>query len=212
VLEGEADAGTRQRDAGEDFVAVAELGGLGAQELAARRGVEVQVGDRHRGARRARRGLDRPGGLAFGMDRARVRRAAAARGDRQARDRGDRGERFAAKSHRRHALEVLQAGNLAGGVAREGERQLACGDALAVVLHLDALDAARLEADGHRCGAGVQAVLEQLLQHRGRPLHHLAGGDLAHQQLGQEPNLSRLRAHAAATSTGVPPVMRTSSS
>ena len=43
-----------------------------------------------------------------------------------------------------------------------------------------------VEAHRHAGRAGVEAVLEQLLQHRGRPLDHLAGGDLAHQQLGQE--------------------------
>src|SRR6266513_6107194 len=53
VLERKRDFGARQRDAPEELVAVAELGGFAAQELAARRRVEVQVGDRHRGARRA---------------------------------------------------------------------------------------------------------------------------------------------------------------
>src|SRR2546422_3808073 len=60
VLERKRDFGMRQRDAPEELVAVAELGGFAAQELAARRRVEVQVSDRHRGARRACRGLAAP--------------------------------------------------------------------------------------------------------------------------------------------------------
>jgi hypothetical protein len=34
-------------------------------------------------------------------------------------------------------------------------------------------------------GAGVQRVVHQLAHHRGRALHHLAGGDLADQFVGQ---------------------------
>ena len=57
VLQEESDIGTRQRDALEDAFAMPELGGLGAQELAPRGGVEVQVGHRHRGAGLPRSGL-----------------------------------------------------------------------------------------------------------------------------------------------------------
>ena len=34
-------------------------------------------------------------------------------------------------------------------------------------------------------GAGVERVVDQLAHHRGRPLDHLAGGDLADQFVGQ---------------------------
>ena len=57
VLQEESDIGTRQRDALEDAFAMPELGGLGAQELAPRGRVEVQVGHRHRGAGLPRSGL-----------------------------------------------------------------------------------------------------------------------------------------------------------
>ena len=77
-------------------------------------------------------------------------------------------------------------------MAREREAEVGGADALAVVLDLDALRAACVERDGDGVRAGVEAVLEQLLQHRCRPLDYLAGGDLADQQLGQDPD----RAHA----------------
>ena len=56
-------------------------------------------------------------------------------------------------------------------------------DARAVVVHLHALHAALGEGHLDLGGAGIQAVLEQFFQHRGRPLDHFAGRDLAHQQL-----------------------------
>ena len=68
-LSSEGDAGARERDAAEHLVAMAELGRLGAQELAARRRIEIEVGDRDRGALRARRGLDFADLRAFGADR-----------------------------------------------------------------------------------------------------------------------------------------------
>src|SRR3979490_1217871 len=76
VLERERDFGTRQRDAPEELVAVAELGGFAAQELPARRRVEAQGGDRPRGARRACRGFDLADMRALGADRRAMRRFA----------------------------------------------------------------------------------------------------------------------------------------
>src|SRR5882672_716999 len=87
VLERERDFGARQRDAPEELVAVAEFGGFAAQELAARRRVEVQVGYRHRGARRACRGLDLADMRALGADRRAMRRLPRAGDDRDSRDR-----------------------------------------------------------------------------------------------------------------------------
>jgi hypothetical protein len=82
VLEGEGDGGLRERDAAEHFVAVAELGRLGAQELAPRRRVEVEILHRDRGARRARGGLDLAQRRSFRLQRAAMGEAARARGDR----------------------------------------------------------------------------------------------------------------------------------
>ena len=73
---------------------------------------------------------------------------------------------------------------------RERERQLVARDALAVVLDLHAAHAAFVQRDVDRAGAGVDAVLEQLLEHRGGPLHDFAGGNLAHEELGQHANLA----------------------
>ncbi|MCX8102761.1 MAG: hypothetical protein N3D77_16190, partial [Geminicoccaceae bacterium] len=49
-------------------------------------------------------------------------------------DRGDRGQRLAAKAERGHPFQFLQRAQLAGGVARERQRQLFGGNAAAVVV------------------------------------------------------------------------------
>ena len=76
-------------------------------------------------------------------------------------------------------------GDLAGGMARQGQRQLVAGDAAAVVGDLEQLGAAggQLHLDGAR--AGVEAVLQQLLERGGGPLDHLASGDLVDEQVGE---------------------------
>ena len=175
-----------ERRAAEHFVAVAELGRFGAQELPARRGIEVQVFDRNGRARRARGGLYLPDPGTFGAQRVAMRRTRTAGRDRQARHRSDRGERLAAKPHRRHLLEVFERADLARRVARKRERQVVARDPFAIVLDLHAPDAAFIERDGNRLRARVDAVFEQFLQDRGGTLDHFARCDLADEQLGQD--------------------------
>ena len=62
-------------------------------------------------------------------------------------------------------------------MAEEGGGQFLGGDAAAVVRHPDQAHAAPLDLHHHRRGAGVDGVFHQLLDHAGRALHHLAGGD-----------------------------------
>ncbi len=70
-------------------------------------------------------------------------------------------------------------------MARQGQRQLLGRDAAAVVGDGDAFDAAFLQPHGDLGGAGVEGVFQQFLDHGGGPLHHLAGGDLGNQLVGQ---------------------------
>jgi hypothetical protein len=70
-------------------------------------------------------------------------------------------------------------------VARERERKFVALNATAVVSHEDALDAPRLQAQLDARGAGVDGVLDQFLDHRGRALDHLARGNLADQLVWQ---------------------------
>ena len=97
----------------------------------------------------------------------------------------DGGQRLAAKAHGAHGLQVAEAGDLAGGVAAQRQRQFVARQALAVVLDRDQAHAAGREPHRDLARAGVERVVEQLAHHRGRPLHHFAGGDLADQFVGE---------------------------
>ena len=70
---------------------------------------------------------------------------ARARDDGHLRDRGDGGQRLAAESHRRHRFQFGQRADLAGGVARQRQRQFLGRNAAAVVGHGDAADAAAFQ-------------------------------------------------------------------
>jgi hypothetical protein len=178
-----------QGNALEGFFGVGELRGRLAQKLAPGRGVEIKIPDVNRGARRQRCRLgvaDRsPAGLYFPCMRA-VRRLA---GQRQMRDRGDRRQRLAAKPERGDCLQIFQASDLAGGVARQRKRQFFPGDALAVVGDTDAADAALDQLHGDIPCAGIEAVFQQFFQGRCRALDHLSSGNLADQQVGKDVDL-----------------------
>src|SRR5262249_43378190 len=77
------------------------------------------------------------------------------------------------------AAEVLDTRQLAGGVAGQGQRQVVRLDAAAVIDHPDEVEAAVADLGVDACGAGVDGVLQQLLEDAGRSLDDLAGGDLA---------------------------------
>ena len=70
-------------------------------------------------------------------------------------------------------------------MASDRERQLGRGDAGAVVADADQADAAFLQVDVDAQRAGIQGVLDQLLDHRGRALDDFAGGNLVDEDLGQ---------------------------
>ena len=186
VRQREAHLEARQRQALQHAHDVLKLGRLGAQEFAARRHVEEQVAhlDTGAGGMRGRRGrrdhaiarLHRPG----------VRRIRGARNQRQAGHGRDTGQRFAAKPQGRDVLEVVQRGDLAGGMARESDADLLRRDADAVVAHADQAAAAAFQLDLDAPRARVQGVLDQFLDHRGRPFDDLAGGDLIDECVGQD--------------------------
>ncbi len=105
-----------------------------------------------------------------------MRLAGMARGDGEPRHRADRGQRLAAKPERADAQQVV-AVELGGGVALDRQRQIGAGHAAAVVGDADQPPAAAVGEDLDPARAGVDRVLDQLLDHARRPLDHLAGGD-----------------------------------
>ena len=100
------------------------------------------------------------------------------RGDFEARHRGDGRQRFAAKPERGDGAEIVGSRDLAGGVARQRELELGGGNSAAVVANAREAHAARLDFDFDALRAGVEAVLNQLLDDGCRTLDDLAGSDL----------------------------------
>ena len=68
------------------------------------------------------------------------------------------------------------------------QRDLGRRDPVSVIADLDEPPAAVLDAQLHRPRAGVERVLEQLLDHRGRPLDDLSSGDGGSDVFGQDAN------------------------
>ncbi|MBK7278200.1 MAG: hypothetical protein IPI08_17075 [Betaproteobacteria bacterium] len=181
VPDREAHLGACQGVPAHRFQGMRELGGVGLEELAPRRGAEEELLHLDRGAHRARR---RPQFAAARMQPPGVRRVVRARRQRELGNRGDGRQRLAAKTHRDDRFQLGQRGDLARGVARQRQRQVFDRNAGAVVLDADRTHAAGRQPHRHLGGAGVQRVVHQFAHHRGRAFHHLAGGDLAHQFVG----------------------------
>src|SRR5262249_30754488 len=89
------------------------------------------------------------------------------------------------KAERRDVEQVFGVLDLGSGVAFEGEHGVVAHHAAAIVGEVDELAAAAFHLHAHAMRAGVERVLEQLLDDAGRPLHHFARGDLVGDVLAQ---------------------------
>jgi hypothetical protein len=178
----EGHVGPHERMAAHRLDAMGELGGVALEEFAPRRRAEEELAYLDARADRARGGRELAGAA---VEPLRVRGLRRAARDGELGHRRDRGQRLAAKAHGRHAFQLVQRGDLARRVAAQRQRQLLGRDAAAVVLDHDGADAAGHQLDRDLARAGIERVVDQLAHHRGRPLHHLAGGDLADQLVGQ---------------------------
>jgi hypothetical protein len=118
------------------------------------------------------------------FDRPGMRLAGMARRDREPRHRADRGQRLAAetKGSDRNEIVVVQ---LRGGVAFDGKRQIGAAHALAVIGDADQAAPAAVSEDIDARRAGVECVLDQLLDHARRPLHDLARRDAVDDGFGE---------------------------
>ena len=184
-VESHVEAG--QRQALDDFLKVIEFGLFGLEEFAPRRGVEEQVAHFHRRTDGMCRRLDPRRHVAtLGFYLPGLLGAAGAGRQGQARHGADGGQGLTAKAQTHHPLKVFQVANLAGGVTREGQRQIIRGNAAAVVTHAQQLDAALLHIDIDAFGTGVDAVLQQFLDHRCRALDHLARRNLVGKARAQQ--------------------------
>ena len=100
----------------------------------------------------------------------------------------DAGQGLATKPQGGNGLQVPEIGDLAGGVPAQRQGQVIQSDSLAVVPDPQQLDTALLGLDLDTVGTGVQAILDQLLGHRSRPLHHLPRRNLVDELGGKLPD------------------------
>ena len=173
VGDAQFDVGPRQCQRAQPVLDVRQLGAFGAQELAPRGHVVEQVAHFHRGAGRMRVRRHLADLAAIDLQQRAVLAAGAPRRQPEAADRGHRRQRFAAEAERGHGFQVVDAGDLAGGVARHRQRQFVGLDAAAIVADPDQADAAVLQVDVDAAGAGIQGVLDQFLDHGGRAVRRL---------------------------------------
>ncbi len=82
-------------------------------------------------------------------------------------------------------------------MALEAEQGVLAIHAAAVVRDGEKFVAAAVILDVHARRAGVEAVLDEFLEHGGGALDHLAGRDLAGHGVGQQSDASHLQSMAA---------------
>ena len=199
VLQRERDVGMRERDAAERLVAVRPFGRFGAQELAARGRVEIELLDRHRRAGRERGRRDGADVAAFDLDAPRMRPASlrATRAQRaipRRSMRAPRRENRASRSPRDRSTDaIFDVACRATASARSSRSMPAPLSATRIRLMPPPATSTSI------CVAlRIERVLEQLLQRCGRALDDLAGGDLVDQQIGQRANRAHQRASPCA--------------
>jgi hypothetical protein len=71
-------------------------------------------------------------------------------------------------------------------MARQRQGQVVTGDAAPVVAYPQQFHPALLDIDVDTPSAGIQTVFQQLLDDRGRALHHFARGDLVGQARAEQ--------------------------
>ena len=172
----EADIRVRHGEALHDLGDGHVLGALRLQELEARRHAGEQIAHLDARAGIAGRRLHLALGAAIDGEREGLRRPARARQDRELRDRADRRQRLAAKAERADGEQIFL-GQLRGGMPLDRQQQIVRRHAAAVVGDADQRQPARRGDDLDLAGAGVERVLDQLLDDARRALDDLAGGD-----------------------------------
>ena len=112
---------------------------------------------------------------------------------------GDRRQRFAAEAHCLDGFEPVLVPELGGRVPQKGDPGILRRHAAAIVGDADHGRAAIPDLDRDVLRAGVKGVLHQLLDHRSRALHDLAGrnqvGDMRREQIDMRHKGFSLRHH-----------------
>ena len=186
MVEDEMDVGIDEHDALEGLKDIAELGGVGLEELASRGYIIEKVIDLEAAAHGGGGGFlrhDLRGGY---LDAGAELVVGHAREQLHLCDGGDGGEGLTTESHRTEGEEVVGLADLRRGMTLEGEAGIGLGHAAAVV---DDLNGGAPSIDDDDMDGGrpcVDSILHQLLDHRGRALDHLTSGNLVGYTVGEK--------------------------
>ena len=205
VDQGEGAFRMRQGDTAQRLVAMGVLGSRAFQEFASRRGVEKQVAHFHHRAARQGGGFR---GIQLAVEGAGLPGMgflAGPAGQGESGNRSDAGQGFTTKAQTGDPFQVIEAGDLAGGVPRQRQLQIIRRDAVAVVGQTDQLDTALLQIQANLAAAGIETVFQQFLDDGGRALDHLAGGDLGNEQVWEEVDMGHGVSVAPASLLAGPP-------
>ena len=164
---------------------VRQLGRLRLQKFLARRSIKKKIAHRNRSSQRQPRFFHARNLPAVDLDDRARRFFFRPSLQPQPRHRRDRRQRLPAKSQRSHAQQVFGVLDLRSRMPLKRQHGIVAHHAATVVGNLDQLLPAGLHADLNSRCARVERVLQHLLHHRRRPLHHLARGDLVGNSLGE---------------------------
>src|SRR5579859_121969 len=178
-------AGIGQRVVGDQRSDVAQFGGFGFQEFAARGDAVEQIGDADGGSQRKTRWFYADQLAAGEFYAGALGVFFGARLQEQAGDSGDGGQGFAAKAERGDGEQVFGGAQLAGGVALEGQQRVVVSHAVAVVEDANHALAAGFDFHANRFRGGIERVFEQLLDYGGGPLNNFARGNAVSDSLRQ---------------------------
>ena len=106
-----------------------------------------------------------------------------ARGDAHLRYGCNAGQSLTTEPKLLNVEQILITKQLAGGVAFQTELGICTAHTAAVIRNFDEGHTATAHLYTHQGSPGINAVFHQLLDHRGRTLHHLSGRHLAGQHI-----------------------------
>ena len=182
--ERESDVGPAHREPAHHLANRLALAAIALQEFEPGRGRVEQLAHFDARAFAERRRLDLT--LAAGVDRDHpaMRLARVPGRDGKSAHRADRWQSLAAEAERADVEEIV-VGQFRGGVALDRQREVGARHAGAVVAHADQSAAAAVGDDLDARCPGIERVLEELLDHARRPLHHLARRDAVDDRFGE---------------------------
>ena len=199
--QGEPDLGIGERQLRGDARDLPRLGPVRLQELPSRRQIVEEVVDLDDRAWRGRHFLLGRNEAAVHTHFGAAVAVARARPQREVRNGGDRRQRLAAEPVRQDGGEVVGPADLARGMTLERQPRIIRVHPLAVILDPNLLLAAELDVDDDAAGAGINGVLDEFLDDRGRSLDDLTRRDLVGEVIGKPGDPSHVRPSAVCGKT-----------